>query len=340
MDEIKLLIIGNYAEGKGGISGVISNHYQKLRQEGCQVDIFNTKRHNLIRLFLLLPLIVRLRKYNIIHIHGCSYMGFYPIVLGLIASKWIYHKTTVVTYHGGGAKDFLSKRQRFVRFFLKKADEVTVMSPFLQDIFTAFNIPTVILPNLVDIEVRRDNEVDFTIPKLISLRSLSSIYNIHDIISAYEIVLQNNPKTELTIAGSGEKQAVLKEQAESIQNANITFLGHISNLEIQTILSQANIMISVPSFDNQPMSILEAFACGTLVISSNAGGVPYMIQDGVNGLLVDAHRPEQVAKKIIWVMNHPEERRQIIENAKKAIKQYQWHNIKEQLLQIYKFSKK
>ena len=334
-DRMKILIIGNYIKDNGGISGVIFNHYTKIKVDGHEVAIFNTKKNPFARIFLIFLLIFKIRKYNIIHAHGSSNFGFFPIVISIIASKVIFNKRTVVTYHGGGAKSFLQKRGKFIRAILSRADCVTVMSGFLQKIFDDFRIKTEILPNLISVVIREDSSLRFDIPKLVSIRALKSIYNIQDILKAYAIIKETHPTSQLKIVGNGYELDRLLKLSETLKLNDVTFLGSLPNEQVPDELVQSNIMITVPSYDNQPMSILESFACGIPVISTNVGGIPYMIEDGVSGFLVDVNQPLQIAEKVNWIISNSEQTNEIICNAKKELKKHQWEAIKKQLFDIY-----
>lgn len=335
MSSMRILIIGNYIEGNGGISGVINNHYKKLNEDGNDAVIFNTKKNSIFRLLMIFILIFKVKQYDIIHSHGSSNMGFFPIVISIIAGKIINRKRTIITYHGGGAAEFLNKHHRFIKIILSKADVVTVMSGFLLKTFSKYNINTSILPNLIDIKIIENININFNVPKLVSIRALETIYNIDAVIKAFSIVEKKYPHSQLRIVGKGNELENLTTLATNLELKNISFLGSMTNEQIPDELSSSNIMISVPSFDNQPMSILEAFACGIPVISSNVGGIPYMIKDGINGLLVELNRPAQIAEKVDWIINHPEQTKEIIANAKYELKQYQWSSIKKQLFEIY-----
>lgn len=330
---MKILIVANYNKNEGGISGVVLNHFKKLIDEGYIVNIFNTKRNPLIRLCLIFPLIHIVKKYDIIHIHGCSGLGFYPIIVGILSSKIFASKKTIVTYHGGGAEAFLNKRKRIIKWFLDKADHITVMSVYLKDVFNKYKINTIILKNLIDIEIDNEIRMDFPSPKILSIRSLSKMYNVQDIIVAFKIIKKNYKNASLKIAGAGEQLNSLMKLGSDCES--IEFLGVLPNNKIPELIKSNNIFVSVPSFDNQPMSILEAFACGIIVISTNVGGVPYMIEDGRNGLLVDVNNPQQIAEKIDWIISHPELSIKIIEEGKKEVEKYLWKNIWPTLVGLY-----
>ena len=330
---MNILIVANYNPSKGGISGVVYNHFTKLIEEGFSARIFNTKRNAIARIFILIPLICNVRKYEVVHLHGCSWLGFFPIVIGIITSKIIFKKKTIVTYHGGGADVFLKKYSNIVRWFLRKADHTTVMSKFLQDVFSKYGIETLILRNVTNLKIDLKSNMDYSFPSIISIRSLEEIYNIQDIIEAYKITKLRYTNATLQIAGIGDMQKELMALSNGCEG--ITFLGTIPNKEIQNTLRNNNIFISVPSIDNQPMSIIEAFSCGIVVISSNVGGVPDMIDNGRNGILVDVHNPKQIAEKIDWIMQHQEDAIKISKEGKSVAEQYQWNAVWPVLVNLY-----
>jgi len=330
---MKIIIIANYTEDKGGISGVVFNHFKKLTEEGHTVQIFSTYRSQLTRIFLFFLLMVKVRKYDVVHIHGCSGRGFLPVVIGILSAKVFNKRKTIVTYHGGGAEDFLKKRKKLIKWFLGKADYITVMSGFLQDVFKRFDIDTVILKNVIDIDIDTKISSGFSTPKLLSIRGLSKIYNINDIIEAFKIVKKKYPTASLKIAGTGEEQENLVKLVAGCEQ--IEFLGKLPSSKMSELMKENNIFISVPSFDNQPMSILEAFASGIIIIASNVGGVPYMIENGRNGLLVDVNSPEQIVEKIDWIIENPESAIQIVEEGKKEVEKYLWKNIRQTLIGFY-----
>ncbi len=332
---MKVLIVANYIKDTGGISIVVQNHFNKINAEGDSAEIFSTKKSTAARLFLLLPLLLKVRKFDIIHLHGCSFFGFFPIVLGIAAGKIFFNKKTIVTYHGGGARQFLKRRNKFVKSVLKRADHITVMSGFLQRTFLEYGIKTVILPNLLEIESRNNYSADYRKPRLVSTRYLDEGYNVLDIIKAFQLIQARHSEAELKIIGAGPESAKLKEYCETKDLTNIKFLGKLPNHLITGELSESNIFISVPSDDNQPMSVLEAFASGTIVISSRVGGIPDMIEDNVTGLLVDVNSPEQIKEKVEWIINNPSGAEAITKNANKALERFRWSSIRTQLYNLY-----
>ena len=85
-----------------------------------------------------------------------------------------------------------------------------------------------------------------------------------------------------------------------------------------------------------PVSVLEGFRAGLLVISSNVGGVPYMIEDGRNGLLFESDNDRQMAEKMLAAVEDPDATLWMIANARQSLEDYRWENCREKLLALYK----
>jgi glycosyltransferase involved in cell wall biosynthesis len=143
------------------------------------------------------------------------------------------------------------------------------------------------------------------------------------------------PEATLTLLGDGSEHQNLINLAEELGLQNITFTGKVDNNEIYHHLDNADILLSSPTIDNMPVSLLEAMNAGLLVISSNVGGVPYMVKDKNSGLLFKSDNDEELARKMLWALTNQNEAKNIILKAKENISHYRWENIKEQLYTAY-----
>lgn len=331
---MKVLLITNYKKSTGGISGQVEILQRNLGKEGITADIFSTKGSILYRLFCKRILLKKATSYDVLHVHCCSKVGFFPAIVGVSAGKEL-GKKVVLTYHGGGAEEFFRKHTRLVRRFLLKTDANIVLSGFLGKVFDKYQIPYTIIPNVIELDASKFKQRDQIKPNFISIRTLSPLYNIECILRAFKRVKQQIPEATLQIVGDGPSRAKLEDMVNSEGIEDVTFVGRVDNTEIYNQLDKADIMLSAPRIDNMPVSILEAFNAGLLVISSNVGGVPYMIEDGVNGMLFESNNNEELAKKMIRaIMNHGISLR-IIETAHYSLKQYSWKTIWIQLSELY-----
>ena len=275
---MKLLLISNYQHGIGGINAQVDLLHTYLNHEdGIKADIFSTKGNPIRRCIAFLKLLCQARRYDILHIHACSYWGMVPAVMGILAGK-LWRKRIVITYHGGEAAEYFAKYAAFVRRWLGRADEVIVLSGFLKEIFNHYDIPCQVIPNIVVLQPQIVRTRDIG-PKFISIRHLEPLYNIPCILRAYEQVLKHYPNATLDILGRGSQREELETYVQEHRLTGVTFVGQVPNKQIYDYLTKADIMLSAPKIDNMPVSLLEAMNAGLLVISSRVGGVPYMINE-------------------------------------------------------------
>ena len=330
----KVLLIANYKPGTGGISGQVEKLNAYLDKEGVVNEVFSTKGSLAYRIQVPFKLLKVAKDYDVLHVHTCSHWGFITAVLGVWAGRRL-KKKVVVTYHGGGAEQFFSRHPRLVKKYLCQTDANIVLSGFLSNVFDKYQIPYTVIPNIVELEEGRFCPRATIEPKFISIRTLSPLYNIECIIKAFKVVKKVCPSARLTIVGDGPSRDSLEQfvRSESIQD--VTFVGRVDNARIYEYLNQSDIMLSAPRIDNMPVSVLEGFNAGLLVISSNVGGVPYMIEDEVNGLLFESNNSMALAEKMMWALSHQDESHNMIDNAKEAVKLYSWECVREKIFELY-----
>lgn len=331
---MKVLLVSNYKPGTGGISGQVELLARNLAKEGIGVDIFNTKGSFIYRLKCKKLLKRKAADYDVLHIHCCSSFGFVPAVLGVTVGNKL-EKRTVLTYHGGGADEFFRKHTRLVRYYLSRTDSNIVLSGFLGEVFDKYRIPYTIIPNIIELDSSRYKERQTIKPNFISIRTLSPLYNIECILRAFKQVKLQIPEATLRIVGDGPSRASLEEMVKTEDIKDVTFVGRVDNKEIYDQLDQADILLSAPRIDNMPVSILEAFNAGLLVISSNVGGVPYMIEDGNNGLLFESDNTVKLIDKMFFAVRNKIVVKQIVANAYKSLGDYSWKAIFPRLSNEY-----
>ena len=245
----------------------------------------------------------------------------------------------MITYHGGGAADYFERHGAFARRWLKRADKVIVLNGYLDNVFEQYRIPHVVIPNIITL--REDVYVPkkAIAPKIISIRHLRELYRIDSIIKAYQKISAHYPDATLDILGQGDQREALEQYVNEHRLKGVRFVGQVPNEQIYDYFRANDIMVSAPKIDNMPVSVLEAMNAGLLVISSNVGGVPYMIEHQRTGLLFESNQDSdisnRIAEQIEWALEHQEECLQIIKAAHKEVQRYSWEEVRKQILQIY-----
>lgn len=334
---MKILLVCNYKPGVGGISGQVEILQRKLREEGHVADIFSTKGSLRKRLGLFCELKRTARSYDTLHIHCCSGWGFLPAVVGISVGRKL-KKHIALTYHGGGAETFFRKHTCFVRHYLLQTDTNIVLSGFLANIFDHYHIPHTIIPNIIELDATLFRERTIINPNYICVRAHEELYNIPCILRAFKHVQKALPEATLTLVGDGSQHTTLVNMADEMGLKNVTFTGRVDNSEIYRYLDEADILLSSPTIDNMPVSLLEAMNAGLLVISSNVGGVPYIIEDNKTGYLFRSNDSDALAALMVKAARQLSESITIIHNAHEAVKAYRWENIRQQLFKVYGIS--
>ena len=332
---MSILLIANCSKTGGGITVQVNLLKKKLDSENLHSFIFNTKR-SWIQRFLFLPIqLFNIGKgYSTFHIHGCSYAGFYPIILGVVIAK-ILQKRIIITYHGGDAEMFFNSFQKFVSFFFKQADKIIVQSAYLAHIFNKIGHDVSVVPNIIEFcgtfSVRK---IELS-PKIITTRNLKSIYGIGIAIKAFSIIQAKYPDASLCIVGTGPEEKKLKNMITEMKLGNVHFTGSLKNDEVYSYLKMADIWCNPSTKDNMPVSLLEAINMGLVIVSTNVGGIPYMVEHQKSALLVPVNAPHEIANAIFCLIDNQKQSQVLINNAKSTLVQYRWENVKSKLLPLY-----
>lgn len=120
------------------------------------------------------------------------------------------------------------------------------------------------------------------------------------------------PNVKLKILGSGPMEQELRDEVAQKGLRNIEFLGFKTGADKLTVLRNALCLV-LPSewYENFPVTVLEAFMAAKPVIASRMGGLPYIVEEGKSGLLFESGKPEELAKKIRRLVDHPQEAAQM-----------------------------
>lgn len=331
---MNILIVCNYKPKVGGISGQVDILQKMLQTDGHTAEVFSTKASFLRRMQLPFKLKSTGKDFDVFHIHCCSNWGFLPAVIGVSVGRRL-GKRIVLTYHGGGGEKFFDRHPKLVRHFLTRTDANIVLSGFLAQVFEKHGLPFVTIPNILELDDSRFRQRERLQPNYVCTRAHEPLYNIPCILRAFHKVQSIRPEATLTLVGGGSEHENLVRMAEELGLQNVTFTGRVANEDIYTYLDRADIMLSAPTVDNMPVSVLEAMNAGLLVISSKVGGVPYMVKNNNTGLLFDSDDSDALAGKMLWAVDNQTVARTIALQGHKAVSRYRWENIKEQLYETY-----
>ena len=350
--EFRLLLVGPVPPPAGGMAMQTLQLADLIRSEGATVDLLPTNppyrpawlgRVKGVRaLARLLPYVARLwdatMRADLVHVMANSGFAWHLFAAPAIRIARLRRRPTIVNYRGGGAGAFLARHATSVRRTLRGAN-VVVPSGFLQHAFAGHGIAAQVVPNIVDLDLfhpapRRPDGLHIVVT-----RNLEKLYDISSALEAFRRIREQVPGARLSIAGSGPERGSLEHQAVQLGiAAAVTFTGRLDRAEVADLYRRATVALNPSRVDNMPNSILEAMACGVPVVSTNVGGIPYIVGDRETALLVSVGDPAAIASAVLELHTTPELWTGLSQRALADVQRYAWSVVRGQWLDAYRDS--
>ena len=287
----------------------------------------------------VLSLLLRVYKYDVIHVFSASYFSFVLAPTPAILIGKLYRRKVLLNYHSGEAEDHLRRWRRTAIPTIKLVDSVVVPSEYLVRVFASFGLKATAIYNLIDTSKFRFRERTPLRPVFLSNRNLESHYGVDRVLRAFALVQEKLPEASLTIAGDGSQSRALKTLAEDLKLRNTRFIGQVAPFAIDDVYDAADIFMNGSEIDNQPLSILEAFSCGLPVVTTDAGGIPDIVEDGRTGMVVACGDYAELANRAMRLLNDPALTKQIVEQARQECLKYSWEAVRDAWMNVYHSSK-
>lgn len=281
-------------------------------------------------------LFFRIPRYDVIHIFSASYFSFFLAPTPAVLISKLFGRKTILNYRSGQAEDHLKRWKRTALPTIRLFDEVIVPSGYLVDVFGKFGIESRSISNFVEKSIYRFRERPTLQPRFLSNRNFEDLYNVSCTLRAFRLIQDRISEASLIVVGDGSERVRLRSLAEDLELKNVTFLGQIPNEQMPKIYDQADIYLNSPDIDNMPNSIIEAFACGLPVISTNAGGIPYIVEHNRTGLLVERDDHVGLAENALQVLSDDALAQSLISNAHAETSQYSWENVRDDWVELYR----
>lgn len=267
---------------------------------------------------------------------------------GEVARRWAgrFGVPYAVVLHGADVPD--SQKRRFgavyplikplVRRVWRQAARVIAVSDTLQ----ALALRTWpegridVVPNGVDVDRFQPLCRDETAPKeegiaLLVVARLIEIKGIQHLLTALSLLPEEmRRKIHLRLCGTGPYEAELRRRAEQVgMTAQVEFSGLVSYEEIPARLHEADLFVLPSLQEGLPLSLLEAMASGLPVVATTVGGIPGMVKDGENGLLVPAADPTALRDALVRLLTNPVLRRSLGASARRTAEAWSWSAVWE-----------
>jgi L-malate glycosyltransferase len=280
---------------------------------------------------LYVPSLARLAAVDVVHVFSASYWSFLLGPVPAMAMARLLRKRVVLHYHSGEADDHLAQWGTLVHPWLKLADVIVVPSEYLASVFARHDYRAQVIRNVVDLSRFEYRERQPLRPRLLSTRNFEPHYRVDVVLEAFALLKEQQPDATLTVAGYGSEEARLRGLAIE----GVRFVGRIDPESMPQVCAEADIFLNASVVDNQPVSILEAFAAGLLVVSTPTGDIPAMVRHNETGLLVRPDDPALLATAVLRLMASPPEAFEMAQRARQDVTRYTWAAVKDQWTAVY-----
>ena len=223
----------------------------------------------------------------------------------------------ILVMHGGSIPEKMKKNSRTFLSAFERADKIVCPSTFLQTSLKQYNIESTVIENVLDLSAYLFVHKTYVRPRIIWMRSFSDIYNPQMAVRVASLLAKKYPHFYMIMAGNdggllSSIQAMVKEN--NLDHV-IKFTGFINQSQKQELAYDFDIYICTNRIDNAPVSVIEFMSLGLPIVSVNTGGLPYLINNEINGLLVSLDDDNGMVTQIEKLMNYPSLSSTITQNA-------------------------
>jgi glycosyltransferase involved in cell wall biosynthesis len=287
------------------------------------------------------------RKSDIIHAH-------WPLAgIAAVFLKKLLRKPIVLTVYG--AELYTGKYKRLVSFVLKNADFLIFISSYTKsrcfaekdssntaiippgidtELFSPRETGTVFLPK----ELCEDSRLIFSIGRLVERKGL--IY----LLEAMPQILAECPEAVLVFAGSGPESEPLEKKIDQLGlSKNVFLVGKIDSEQLLEYYNRCRVFVIPSIVDSQGdteglgMVAIEALACEKPVVGSRVGGIVDIIEDGINGFLVEEKNCSQLAGKLISILDNETMSLEFGKNGRqKVLNLFNWKTSAQSTIDVYR----
>lgn len=296
----RILYIGNHLSLDGAYPSVGEIMDPLLKPE-VSIQLISRKIGKLSRLLDMLIAILRFGKQEqpvLIDVYS-TYNFYYALISGITCQLLSIEYYCIL--HGGNLPRRLANNPVLSKILFGHSSVLISPSGYLQHEFGKAGYNTTLIPNFVPINQYTFHQRKIIQPKLLWVRAFDSIYNPSLAIQILEQLRITYPEATLCMVGPDRDGSMesCKALAANIGLSNhITFTGQLTKREWHELSTDYDVFINTTNFDNMPISLIEIMALGLPIVSTNVGGLPYLIEEGITGLLCP---PNEVTPFVVQI---------------------------------------
>lgn len=323
----RILLISNFLSQWGSRS-VCEELASRLSAAGMHVVTASDKRGRFARLIDMLQTVWRRREeYDVAHVAVFSGAAFIwaEATCRMLRSLG---KPYALTLHGGNLPAFARLHPDRVRKLFESAQIVVSPSMYLRDAMTIYRPDIGLMENALDVGRYPFRLRNRTEPALVWLRSFHEVYNPTLAPAVLAKVSARFPRARMFMVGPDKEDGSLQRtKLVAVQQQvvdRITFVGGVDKAAVPEWLDRGDVFLNTSNIDNTPVSVIEALACGLCVVSTNVGGIPYLLEHETNALLVPPSDLDAMSGAVLRILTDARLARVLSENARHKAEFYDW----------------
>ncbi len=330
-----ILYIGNDLAGKTGYFSAMEKLSTGLSSEGFNVRKASKKKNIFLRIIDMVFYTIKNKKWvDVLLIDTFStYSFYYALVISqlcrLLKIKYI------PILHGGNLPNRLTRSKRLSKLIFENSFYNISPSHYLKDKFKERGFSCLLIPNSIDLSELKYTRRKIIQPKLLYVRAFADIYNPSMAVRVLKTLKDKYPNASLCMIGpdrDGTLQDVKKLIKKLDLNDSVEITGVLNRHEWYKKSEEYDVFINTTNVDNTPVSIIEAMALGLPVISTNAGGMPYLINHNIDGVLVEKNNYREMTEAIIEMIESNNLSFSI--KAREKVESYSWDIVKTKWIEL------
>ena len=332
----RLLYVGNKLAQHGKSPTTADWLPYSLEREGYKVITSSSKLNKIARLLNMIQVTYKNRKkVDLVIIDTYSTWNFYYAVI--IAAVCRHYKLTYIPIlHGGNLPSRLEKNKRLSQKLFNGAKicvapSVYILNRFKDNGYTNLTY----IPNSIAIQNYPYLPRPRLSPKLLWVRSFAEIYNPLLALEVVEMLIKQGVDVSLCMVGP-DKDGSMERCKKIVDDFKlpVAYTGMLPKEEWISLSKEYDIFINTTNFDNMPVSVMEAMALGMPVVSTNVGGLTYLLKDGENGILVPPNNAKAFVKSINYLLENQEKALKISRNARTEMEKLDWQEVKKLWIEL------
>lgn len=281
-------------------------------------------------------LIKNKKRKEVIIIDVFSTLNFYQAFWANFIAKCM-NKPSILVLHGGNLPTRFKRNPRLSKYLLRNASGIVAPSMYLKDVVEKLGYTVVYIPNMLEINTYEFAKRSKIKPKLLWVRAFDATYNPQMVVEVLKILTETHPKATLTMVGPDKDGSLAQTKKLAINyklEDKIRFTGALTKNEWHQLAKQSDVFINTTTVDNTPVSVMEAMALGLPVVSTNVGGIPYLLSHDTHALLCDSNDVQGMVAHINCLLQHPSLVERLCLNARTKVEQIDAELVKKQWIEL------